>query len=279
MAKLGQTRALGIARDTGFEADRAKLVGAAAGRAGKGGHGGVFSVLNFIPRANCGFRAQSLASSESGIWSLPVDADEMIAKARSAIRSRRSFGFELARFIFVGIYKLSGWKVHDAMPPDRRMVIIAAPHTSNWDLLTMLAVTLYYRVPVRWMGKKSLGTGPFGWIMRWWGLLPVDRKQSTSVVDQVAQAYAAADELHVVIAPEGTRSDVTAWKTGFHSIAVAAGVPIALGFIDSDLKIAGAGGPYRPTGNYPADMAAIGDFYAARLKNYSVPQPGPETDD
>ncbi len=239
----------------------------------------VFSVLKFIPRANCGFRAQSLALAESGIWSLPVDADEMIAKARSAIRPRRSFGFELARFIFVGIYKLSGWKVHDAMPPDRRMVIIAAPHTSNWDLLTMLAVTLYYRVPVRWMGKKSLGKGPFGWVMRWWGLLPVDRKQSTSVVDQVAQAYATMDELHVVIAPEGTRSDVTAWKTGFHSIAVAAGVPIALGFIDSEAKIAGAGGPYMPTGDYTADMAAIGEFYAARLKNYSVPQPEPEADD
>ena len=203
----------------------------------------------------------------------------MIAKAHASIRPRRSFGFELARFIFVGIYKLSGWKLHDAMPADRKLVIIAAPHTSNWDLLTMLAVTLYYRVPVRWMGKKSLGQGPFGWVMRWWGLLAVDRQQSTSIVDQVAQAYAQADEMAVVIAPEGTRSDVSAWKTGFHAIAVAAQVPIALGFIDSEAKFAGVGGPFMPTGDYAVDMAAIGEFYATRLNNYSVPQPQPETND
>lgn len=203
----------------------------------------------------------------------------MQAKARAAIRPRRSFGFELARALFVGIYKLSGWKVCDAMPAERKIVIIAAPHTSNWDLLTMLAVTLYYRVPVRWMGKKSLGEGPFGWVMRWWGLLSVDREKSTSIVDQVAQAFAASDEMAVVIAPEGTRANVAAWKTGFYNIAVAAQVPIALGFIDSGLKLAGVGGPFTPTGDYDANMAAIGEFYAERLRTYSVPQPRPETDD
>ncbi len=203
----------------------------------------------------------------------------MQAKARAAIRPRRSFGFELARTLFVGIYKLSGWTIHDAMPASRKMVIIAAPHTSNWDLLTMLAVTLYYRVPVRWMGKKSLGEGPFGWVMRWWGLLAVDREKSTSIVDQVAQAYAATDEMAVVIAPEGTRADVAVWKTGFYSIAVAAQVPIALGFIDSDAKFAGVGGPFTSTGDYGADLAAIGEFYTARLGGYSIPQPQSETGD
>ena len=157
------------------------------------------------------------------------------------------------------------------MPPDLKTVIVAAPHTTNWDLLRMLGVAFYYRIPVRWMGKKSLGEGPFGWVMRWWGLLPVDRSASTSLVSQVAAEIKAADELIVVIAAEGTRRKVRHWKSGFYNIALAAQVPISLGFMDYHRKVGGVGAVVMPTGNYAADMEQILAFYAAHVTQFEPP--------
>lgn len=200
-----------------------------------------------------------------------MSAIDLKAAARASIRPRRSFGYELARVAFVGFHKLSGWSVESAMPADLKTVIIAAPHSTNWDLLRMLGIAFYYRAPVRWMGKKSLGEGPFGWLMRWWGLLPVDRDSSTSLVTQVVEAFDAAEEMIVVIAPEGTRSKVKRWKTGFYNIAVGAQVPISMGFIDYKRKMGGVGGPVMPTGNFVADMEEILAFYDRHLQVFDAP--------
>ena len=189
----------------------------------------------------------------------------MKARAADSKRPPRSFAYEIARAFFYGLYRLMGWQVLGAAPTNKKMVIIAAPHETNWDLTQMLGIAFYYRIPVRWMGKKSLGEGPFGWLMRWWGLLPVDRTGSTQLVDQVVEAYNAADEMCLVIAPEGTRKDVKAWKTGFYNIALAAEVPIALGFIDYENKFGGLDGTLVPCGDYPADMQKVVEFYAARV--------------
>ncbi|MDJ0921262.1 MAG: lysophospholipid acyltransferase family protein [Henriciella sp.] len=200
-----------------------------------------------------------------------MDNEKLRAEARASIRPRRSFGYELARVFFAGFHRLSGWSVEEGMPPDLKTVVLAAPHNTNWDLMRMLGVAFYYRIPVRWMGKKSLGEGPFGWMMRWWGLLPVDRSQSTSLVDQVVEAFNTSDELIVVIAAEGTRSKVKQWKTGFYNIAYKAGVPISLGFMDYDRKVGGVGGPFMPTGNFAADMEEILAFYHAHVVNFDPP--------
>ncbi len=196
---------------------------------------------------------------------------DLKAAARASVRPRRSLGYEIARFFFVGFHKLSGWSVESAMPPDLKTVIIAAPHSTNWDLPRMLGIAFYYRIPVRWMGKRKLGEGPFGWMMRWWGLLPVDREKSMSIVQQVSDAFDDAEEMIVVIAPEGTRSKVKRWKTGFYNIALAAQVPICLGYIDYDRKTGGVGGPVMPTGDFVEDMEKIFEFYDTHLQNFEPP--------
>ena len=198
----------------------------------------------------------------------------MTARAERSKRPRRSFGYEVARVLFYGLYRLMGWRVLGEAPPDKKMVIIAAPHETNWDLTQMLGIAFYYRIPVRWMGKKSLGEGPFGWLMRWWGLLPVNRSGSTQLVDQVVEAYSTADEMCLVIAPEGPRSDVQAWKTGLYNIALAAEVPIALGFIDYDNMFGGLDGTLVPCGDYKADMETVAAFYAARVSRFNHPLTG-----
>lgn len=204
----------------------------------------------------------------------PVNIDEMKQRAKASKRPFRNIGYEIARTIFYGFYRVMGWKVLGAAPPDKKLIIIAAPHETNWDLPMMLGIAFYYRIPVRWMGKKSLGEGMFGWLMRWWGLLPVDRKASMNIVDQVVAAYHASDEMAVVLAPEGTREAVKAWKTGFYNISKASGVPVALGFIDYSQKFGGIDGSLSPTGDYEGDMDTVADFYRARVSRFNHPVTG-----
>lgn len=203
-----------------------------------------------------------------------MDVQDMKDRAKASKRPRRSFMYEVARLFFYGLYRLLGWQVLGAAPADKKLVIIAAPHETNWDLTQMLGIAFYYRIPVKWMGKHTLGQGPFGWLMRWWGLLPVDRNASTNVVDQVVEAFAQTDEMAVVIAPEGTRSDVKAWKTGFYTISKKAGVPVALGFIDYEKKFGGVDGTLIPTGDYEADMETVSSYYMARVGRFNHPVTG-----
>ena len=181
---------------------------------------------------------------------------------KPATRARRGFFFELSRTLILAIYRLAGWRVEGDMPPHRKLVIIAAPHTSNWDMPIMLAVAMYYRVSLKWMGKKSLFEGPFGWTMHITGGIPIDRSKSSNVVSQMIEKYNQAEDLHVAIPPEGTRAKVRYWKTGFYNIAHGADVPIALGFLDYDRKVGGIGGTLKTTGDYDADLEKIKQFYA-----------------
>ncbi|MEM7492288.1 MAG: 1-acyl-sn-glycerol-3-phosphate acyltransferase [Pseudomonadota bacterium] len=203
-----------------------------------------------------------------------LDVEQMKARAKASKRPRRSLLYEIARLFFYGLYRLLGWQVLGQAPSEKKLVIIAAPHETNWDLTQMLGIAFYYRIPVRWMGKHTLGEGPFGWLMRWWGLLPVNRHSSTNLVDQVAEAFEDADEMAVVIAPEGTRSDVKAWKTGFYNIASKAKVPIALGFIDYERKYGGIDDVLIPSGDYEADMEIAAAYYSKRVSRVNHPVTG-----
>ncbi len=170
--------------------------------------------------------------------------------------------FELFRAIGLFAYRLSGWKVEGALPPTDKFVVIAAPHTSNWDLPFMLGVALFFRVHLKWMGKAELFKPPFGWFMRALGGIAIDRSKANDVVSQMVDIYNAADRLAVAIPPEGTRAKVRYWKTGFYNIAHVAGVPIALGFLDYKRKVGGIGMTFYTTGDYDADLAVIKKFYS-----------------
>ena len=188
--------------------------------------------------------------------------------AKPASRDKRGFVYELCRSVILGLYGLAGWRVGGEIPEDKKMVVIAAPHTTNWDLPIMLAVAFYYRVDLKWMGKDSLFKGPFGWLMHALGGIPIDRSKSNNVVDQMVAIYQEADDLLVAIPPEGTRSKVRYWKTGFYNIAHGAGVPIAFGYLDYKNKVGGIGGKLTTTGDYDADLEKIKAFYAPITGKY-----------
>lgn len=163
------------------------------------------------------------------------------------------------------ILRLLGWTLTGSMPANTpKSVVIAAPHTSNWDFPYTLMVAFALGLNIQWMGKKQLFRWPFGHLMRWLGGIAVDRSQSTNMVAaSVATLQSSPHELHLVVPPEGTRSQSRHWKTGFYYIALGAQVPIVLGYMDFAEKKSGLGPALSPTGDIDADMAQIKAFYAA----------------
>jgi len=157
---------------------------------------------------------------------------------------------------------IGGWKVEGDWPDAPKAVLIAAPHTSNWDGVWMLAAAGYYGIKLRWMGKRSLVSHPLGWLVRWLGCIPVDRKAASDLVDQMADAFAKADLLTLAVAPEGTRSATADWKSGFHRIARRADVPMIISVLDYGSRTVRIAGLVKPTDNYETDLAKIKSFYA-----------------
>ena len=159
------------------------------------------------------------------------------------------------------VLKLSGWKVVNVAPATGSYLIIAAPHTSNWDFPLGIAMAYHLRLKVYFIGKHTLFEGIRGPIMRWLGGIPLNREASKNFVDASIEIYASNENLIFAIAPEGTRANVARWKTGFYHMAKGANVPIVLAYIDYAKKECGFGKVVYPSDNMEKDFAIIEDFY------------------
>ncbi len=170
----------------------------------------------------------------------------------------------LLRGLSIAYLKLAGWKVEGQLPAHAaKSVLIAAPHTSNWDLPYTLMVAFVLRLDVYWMGKESIFKPPFRGIMMWLGGIPVRRESANNLVAASAAAIKAADgPLQLIVPPEGTRSKARYWKTGFYHIAAGAQVPIVMAYLDYARKTGGLGPVFVPTGDIEADMESIKTFYS-----------------
>jgi 1-acyl-sn-glycerol-3-phosphate acyltransferase len=166
------------------------------------------------------------------------------------------------RRALVGIYKRHGWRAHGVVPTPRKFVLIAAPHTSNWDFVYFLGLTDELGIKPHFMAKTSLFRWPFTNFMRDMGGVEVDRSSSKNYVQQMIDEFKRRKEFMLTIAPEGTRGTVKAWKTGFYHIAMGAGVPLVVGMMDYGTKTGGLGPAIWPTGDYKADMGKLAELYA-----------------
>ncbi|PRC94944.1 lysophospholipid acyltransferase family protein [Solimicrobium silvestre] len=165
------------------------------------------------------------------------------------------------RWISVLMLRLLGWRVDGKAPDEAKYVLIAAPHTSNWDFPFTLMVCFALRLRVYWMGKSSLFPPVMGSVMRWLGGIPVDREKSGNLVQGTIDAFNRTERLTVIVPPEGTRDKVSHWKTGFYYIALGAKVPILLGFMDFKDKVGGVAHLFHPSGDIEHDMQEIKQFY------------------
>ncbi len=160
------------------------------------------------------------------------------------------------------ILKLKGWRAVGEVPNLPKMVVIVAPHSSNWDFVIGIAYVMSKNVAVRYIGKRELFRWPMGSIMRWLGGIPIDRANPQGVVEQVVAEFKRVPGIVLGITPEGTRTRGVAWKTGFYRIAREAGVPIAPGFIDWGTKSVGLLAPFTPTGDQEADLNHLASLYS-----------------
>lgn len=157
--------------------------------------------------------------------------------------------------------RLTGWEVPDNVPDVPQMVLIGYPHTDNLDFLVMLACAAQYGLAVRWFGKASLFRPPFGALLEALGGIKVDRSGANNVVDRMVEAFAQNPRMVLVVSAEGTRQYRDAWKSGFYHIAMGAGVPIGLTYLDYKRHRAGIGAVILPSGDVRHDMAQIRAYY------------------
>ncbi len=162
----------------------------------------------------------------------------------------------IARFLF---YKVWGFRVKTAMDTEsiKKKLYLVFPHTSNWDFLVGILCRMAMPINVNYVAKDTLFRWPFGYFFRALGGKPVDRSKRVNFVDQMIKLYEENEVLAFAIAPEGTRSRVRKFKTGFYHIAVGAKVPLIFVKFDFANKIVDYSEPFYPTGDYKADLKII----------------------
>ncbi len=160
--------------------------------------------------------------------------------------------------------RLAGWKFEGGKPDVKKCVVLAFPHTSNWDGLMLVALAKSIGLEMSWMIKNDWVKGPMGVLLRSVGAVAVDRKGAHNLVDQMIEEMRKRDSFTLVIPPEGTRRRADAWKSGFYHIARGANVPVVPGYLDYGRKRAGLGPPIDLTGDVKKDMDAIRAFYAEK---------------
>ncbi len=157
-------------------------------------------------------------------------------------------------------FRLTGWAIVGTVPNEPKLVIIGYPHTSNWDFLVFLAIVGHFGLNVRFLVHEGLFVGPFAWLLRRWGAIPVQggvRSAFTTLVEK----FAHSDSLLLVLAPEGTRAGGSTWKSGFWRLADAADVPVLMGFVDKETKRMGFGPAVKIDGDVDAWMKEARLFY------------------
>ncbi len=166
-----------------------------------------------------------------------------------------------------------GWKTKGRMPDIKKFILVAAPHSSNWDFIYFLLIIFKFQIPVHWMAKKSMFVWPFKGLLKRLGGISIDRSQKGNVVAGMVKTFDRTDRLIITIAPSGTRKKVTHWKTGFYQIANQANIPIVCGFVDYKQKTGGIGPVIIPTNEMDADMQTIKKFYADKSGKYDEKHP------
>jgi 1-acyl-sn-glycerol-3-phosphate acyltransferase len=162
----------------------------------------------------------------------------------------------------LGLLRLFGWKTSLTWPPEPRGLILVYPHTSNWDFIIGVLFRVGRGLPAHWMGKDSMFRWPVRKLYLRIGGVPINRRESTGLVAELVEEFRKRDFIWLAIAPEGTRSYADHLKSGFYQVALAANLPIGLGYIDYGRRQVGIDQYVRMTGDEEKDLATLRDFYA-----------------
>ena len=172
------------------------------------------------------------------------------------------------RWLAALVLRLAGWRSIYVPPPGPKSVILVYPHTSNWDFPLGVMFTSIHRLNIGWAGKDTMFRWPLRRFFLWLGGVPINRREHTGMIDQLAQAFSQNESFHICITPEGTRSKTDHWKTGFYRLALQVGVPVGLGFIDYGNKRIGLDRWLTLSGNEDEDIHVLREYYADKTALY-----------
>ncbi|WP_269792467.1 lysophospholipid acyltransferase family protein [Stenotrophomonas sp. Iso1] len=170
-------------------------------------------------------------------------------------------GGAFTRWLGRSILRLGGWRVRGPIPDLAKAVVIAAPHSSNWDGLWGLAAKMALGLEARILGKDKLFWWPLSAVLRSLGVVPVDRSSPQGTVGQAVDMIRNGERVWYALAPEGTRKPVKEWKGGFLKIARMADVPVVPAYFHYPDRVLGFGPVFQTSGDDVADMAAIRLWY------------------
>jgi 1-acyl-sn-glycerol-3-phosphate acyltransferase len=159
-----------------------------------------------------------------------------------------------------GIVRLMRYRMVGEVP--RTGILVGAPHTSNWDFITMLLVMWHGGAHPRVLVKKQLFKGPLGWVMRAFGGVPIDRDNAGTVVADLVAEAGTGEAFRVILAAEGTRGRAEFWKSGFLRLSRETGLPITLAFFDPPTRTMGFGPTFHASDDITADMDIVRAFFA-----------------
>lgn len=168
----------------------------------------------------------------------------------------------MKRLFAIFYFWVSGWKITQGPPPElKKCVLLAAPHTSNFDFVYGRFGATILRMRTRFLIKKEAFKWPLGWLVKQAGGIPVDRRKNNKIIEQVAELFNENDSFFLMVTPEGTRKLVKKWRRGFYAIAMEAKVPIGCVYLDYRKRQVGLGLVLHPTGDFDKDIKVIQEFY------------------
>ena len=156
---------------------------------------------------------------------------------------------------------ITGWKFKGDIPRSDRIILVAGPHTSNWDFLLALAFIFGLNLNVFWIGKHTLFKNGLSKIMRKLGGIPVDRASPELLMNEVSHIVKKQQGVIIAISPEGTRKKVERLKSGFLRIAKTTNSQILLAGIDFESKLIHLGKLFEPSGNTESDLLNVHNYF------------------
>ncbi len=169
--------------------------------------------------------------------------------------------FRFAQWLAQRLLHWAGWRLEVRLPNEPKMIVLAAPHTSNWDGYYAILALIAMNLKLALFAKHTMFRWPLRGLLKMVGAIPINRAAPGGQIGQTVQAFRTHPQLLIGLAPEGTRGRVEKWKRGFYLIAQEARLPIVCAYVDYGRKVVGTGLQLQPTGDYIADLEKIQAFY------------------
>ena len=159
------------------------------------------------------------------------------------------------------LMKISGWKTTGNLPEDQRVVLVAGPHTSNWDFVLAMSLILSLDIRIHWVGKHSIFKKGFRRLLKKMGGIPVNRINPEALKGEIYNITKKYKGFAIAISPEGTRKKVERLKSGFLRIANETNSKIMMVGVDFSNKTVVFGDLFSPSGDKDKDLRFIKDYF------------------